>query len=74
MRKMESVVSQITARKRMTDKELAEKVLQYVPDAYSKKTLQVLCASTRYLSFIGALEFVFGVDSALVERTDSCKF
>ena len=56
MRVLESIVSQKTGNGRMSDKELAERVLQYVPDVYSTTTLRVLCASTRYLSSIDVLE------------------
>lgn len=74
MRMMEGIVSQKSGKGRMTDKDLAERVLQYVPDAYSKTTLRVLCASTRYLSYIGLLQWFFDVDMELVRLTDSCKF
>ena len=74
MRMMDGIVSQISGKERMADKELAERVLRYVPDAYSKTTLRVLCASTRYLSYIGLLQWFFDVDMELVALTDSCKF
>ena len=74
MRVLESIVSQKTGNGRISDKELAERVLQYVPDVYSTTTLRVLCASTRYLSSIDALEHFFDVvDSEVVQLTDSCK-
>ncbi len=66
-------MSQKSGKGRMSDMELAERVLQYVPDAYSTTTLRVLCASTRYLSYLGVLEHFFDVDSELVQFTDSCK-
>ncbi len=74
MRMMDGIVSQKCGKRRMTDKELAERVLQYVPDAYSMTTLRVMCASTRYLSYIGLLQWFFDVDLELVRLTDSCKF
>ena len=73
MRVLESIVSQKSGNGRISDKELAERVLQYVPDVYSTTTLRVLCASTRYLSSIDALEHFFDVDSEVVQLTDSCK-
>ncbi len=74
MRMMEGIVSQKSGKGRMTDKELAERVLQYVPDTYSMTTLRVLCASARYMSYIGVLQWFFDVDLELVRLTDSCKF
>lgn len=73
MKKMVSVVSQKSGKKRMSDKELAETVHQYVPDTYSIKTLQVLCSSTKYLSFIGVLEYFFELDSVIAAQTETCK-
>ena len=73
MKKMESIVHQKSKKKKISDKELAEQVHQYVPEAYSVKTLQVLCSSTRYLSHIRVLEYLFMHDQKIVALTQSCK-
>ena len=73
MKKMESIVHQKSGKKKISDKELAEQVHQYVPEAYSVKTLQVLCSSTRYLSHIRVLDYFFKLDLEIAAQTQSCK-
>jgi hypothetical protein len=75
MKKMLLVISENSAagHKKMTDKVLANKVHQYHPEPFSVKTLMILVGSTRYLSHIRVLEYLFMHDQKIVALTQSCK-
>ena len=71
MKKMVWIVSE--NKKKMADTVLASKVHQYHPEPFSVKTLMILCASTRYLSHIGALDDLFRHDQKIAALTQCCK-